>query len=69
MIKQHKSLFTLHIAIISGYDDGLVNWRPCRFGSSNHTVDKIFYNVYLFRVPGLASMSFIRGNRCIERER
>ena len=44
---------------------------------SNHTVDKIFCNVRLFRVPRSwtgsvqvkSSMTFIRCNRCIEREK
>ena len=44
---------------------------------SNPTADKIFCNVRLFRVPRSwtgsvqmkSSMTFIRGNRCIEREK
>ena len=44
---------------------------------SNPTGDKIFCNFHLFRVPRSltgsvqmkSSMTFIRGNRCIERER
>ena len=37
---------------LSGYDDGLVIWRPCGVGGLNPTVDKIFFcNVHLFRVP------------------
>ena len=35
----------------SGYNGGLVIWRPCGGGSSNPTVDKFFCNVLLFRVP------------------
>ena len=46
-------------------------------GGSNPIVDKIFCNVNLFRVPGSwtcsvqmkSSTTFIRGNRCIEREK
>ena len=46
-------------------------------GGSNRTVDKIFCNVHLFRVlrswtgsvQMKSSMTFIRGNRYIERER
>ena len=60
----------------SGKDDRLVIWRPCGVGGSNPAVDKIFCNVHLFRVPlswtgsvrMKSSMTFIRGNRCIERE-
>ena len=60
----------------SGKDGRLVIWGPCRLGGSNPTVDKIFCNVHLFRVPlswtgGVqmkSSMTVIRGNRCIERE-
>ena len=56
---------------------GLEIWRPCGVGGSNPTVDKIFCNAYLFRVPRSwtgsvqmkSRMTFIRGNRCIERER
>ena len=61
----------------SGYNGGLVIWTPCGVGDSNPAVDKIFCNVHLFRVPRSligsgqmkSSMTFIRGNRCIERER
>ena len=62
----------------SGYNGGLVIWRLCGVGGSNPTVDdKIFLNVHLFRVPRSwtssvqmkPSMTFIRGNRCIEREK
>ena len=61
----------------SGYNNGLVIWRLWRVGGSNPTVHKIFCNVYLFRVPRSwtgtiqmkSSMTFIRGNRCIEREK
>ena len=35
----------------SGYNDGLVIWRPCGVDGWNPTVDKIFCNVLLFRVP------------------
>ena len=35
----------------SGYNGGLVIWRPCGVGGSNPTVGKIFCNVHLFRVP------------------
>ena len=60
----------------SGYDGGLLIWRLCGTGGSNPTVDKIFCNVHLFRVPCSwtgsvqmkSSMKFIRGNMCIERE-
>ena len=42
----------------SGYNDGLVIWRPCDVGGSNPTVDKIlFLKVYLFLVAGLASFN------------
>ena len=57
----------------SGYDVGLVILRPCRAGGSNPTLDNIFCNVHLFRVPRSwtgtvqiqSSMTFIRGNGCI----
>ena len=56
---------------------GLVIWRPCGVGGSNPTVDKTFCNGHLFHVPRSwtgsvqlkSSMTVIRGNRCIERER
>ena len=52
-------------------------WMPCNVGGSNPTVDKIFCYVHLFRIPLSwndsvqikSSMSFIRGYRCIEREK
>ena len=58
-------------------DGRLVMWRPSRLRGSNPIVDKIFCNVHLFRVPLSwtdsvqikSSMTFIRGNRCIESER
>ena len=61
---------------LSGNYGGLVIWRPCGVCGSNPTVDKIFGNVHLFRVPHSltfsvqmkSSMAFIRVNRCIERE-
>ena len=61
----------------SGYNGGLVIWRPSGVCVSNPTVDKIFCNVHLLPVPRSwtgsvkmkSSMKFIRGNRCIERER
>ena len=72
----------LHLYLIQsnwlcGKDGGLETWRPCRVASSNPTVNKMFCNVYLFRVPQSwtgsiqmkSSMTFIRGNRCIEREK
>ena len=54
-----------------------MTWTPCRVGGSNPTVDKMFCNVHLFRVPRSwtgsiqmkSSMKFIRGNRCKEREK
>ena len=54
-------------------DDRLVIRRPCCLGGSNPTVDKIFCNVHLFRVPlrwtgsvqMKSSMKFIRDHRCI----
>ena len=59
----------------SGESGGLEFLRPCGVGGSNPTVDKIVYNAYLFRVPRSwigtvqmkSSMTFIPGNRCIER--
>ena len=61
----------------SDYNGGLVILRPCGIGGSNPIVDKIFCNVHLFRVPrsltGIVQMksimTFIRGNRCIMREK
>ena len=61
----------------SGYNDGLVIWGPCGVVGSNPTVDKIFCNVHLLCVPRSwtgsvqmkSSMTFIRGNRFIEREK
>ena len=61
----------------SGESGGLVIWRPCGIGGSNPTVNRIFCNVDLFRVPHSwtgsvqmkSSMAFIRGNRCIKREK
>ena len=61
----------------SGESGGLEIWRPCDIGGSNPTMDKIFCNVHLFRVPRSwtgsvqikSSMTFLRGYRCIERER
>ena len=61
----------------SGEIGGPVIWRPCGVGGSNPTVNKIFCNVHLFRVPRSwtgsvqmkSRMTIIRGNRCIERER
>ena len=61
----------------NGYNGGLVIWIPCGVGVSNPTVDTIFCNVYLFRVPRSwsdsvqmkSSITFIRGNRCLEREK
>ena len=61
----------------SGQDDGLVTWRPCRVLGWNPTVEKIFFNVHLFRVPGRwtgsvqmkSIMICVRVNWCIERER
>ena len=41
----HKINVLLYLTIElwpSGYDGGLVIWRPCRVGGSNPTVDKIF---------------------------
>ena len=51
--------------------------KGCSVGGSIPTVDKNFCNVHLFRVPRSwtgsvqmkSSMAFIRGNRCIEREK
>ena len=51
--------------------------KGCGVGGSNPTVDKNFCNVLFYRVPHnwtgsvqmKSSMTFIRGNRCIERER
>ena len=53
------------------------NLKTVRVGGSNPTVDKICCNVHLFSVPRSltdsvqmkSSMTFIRGNRCIEREK
>ena len=50
---------------------------PCDVGGSNPIMDNILCNAYLFLVlrswPGSvqmkSSMTFIRGNRCIEREK
>ena len=81
--KNSKYRWTLILILISsklcpsGYDGGLVIWRPWGVGGSNPTVGKIFCNVHLFRVPDSwtcsvqmkSSMTFIRGNRCIEREK
>ena len=61
----------------SGENGELVIWRSCGVGGSNPTVDKIFFNVHFFRVPRSwtgsvqmkSSMTFIRGKRCIEREK
>ena len=61
----------------SCYNGGLVIWRSCGVGGSNPTVDKIFCNVHWFRVPRIwtcsvqmkPSMTFIRGNRCVVREK
>ena len=61
----------------SGKDGRLVIWRPCNLGGSNPAVDKIFCNVNLFCVPlswigrvqMKSSMTFIPGNRCIERKK
>ena len=61
----------------SGYDGWLVISRPCVVGGSNPTNDKIFCNVHLFHVPCSwsgsvqmeSNMTFVRGNRCIEREK
>ena len=61
----------------SGGNGGLVIWRPCSVGGSNPTMHKICCNVHLFHVPRSwtgsvqmkSSMIFIRGNRCIEREK
>ena len=39
----------------SGYNGGLVIWRPCGVCGSNPTMDKIFCNVHLFRVPRMAA--------------
>ena len=60
----------------SGDNGGLVIWKPFDVGGSNPTVDKIFCNVHLFRVPRSwagsvqmkSSMTFNRGKRFIERE-
>ena len=60
-----------------GYAGELVIWRPCGVGGTNPTLDKIFKYVHLLRVPCSwtgsvqmkSSMTFIRDNWCIERER
>ena len=62
---------------VVNYNGGLVIWRPCGVGGSNPTVDTIFCNVHLFRVPRSwtdnvqikSSMTFIRGIRCVKREK
>ena len=51
--------------------------KRCCVGGSNPTVVNIFCNIHLFRVPHSwtgsvqmkSSMTFIRGNRCTEREK
>ena len=61
----------------NGKDGRLLTRRPSRVGGSNPTVDKIVCNVCLFRIPlswtgsvqMKLSMTFIRRNRYIEKER
>ena len=61
----------------SGYNVRLVILRPCGVGGSNPTAEKILCNGHLFRarrswtggVQMNSSMTSIRGNRCIEREK
>ena len=59
----------------SGESAGLEIGTPCDVGGSNLTMDMIFCNVHLFRVPRSwtgsiqmkSGMTFIQGYRCIDR--
>ena len=72
-----SSLFLLILSELwpSGYDVGLVIWRPRCVGDSKYILlGQIFCNVHLFQVhrswtgsvQTTSSMIFFRGNMCIE---
>ena len=81
----YRSIYKFHGHLIPSHTKQVVDewweWWTCNLeavrGGSNPTVGKIFCNVHLFRVPRScagsvqmkSSITFIRGNRCIEREK